>query len=299
MPFELKKMTAFEKLKISIIKFIYSIINREKDFNFQNFTNWASRLGINLPLAFQARSARIEVVNAKQMIKNDEERIKKIESKKNKYKIDRNYKPFMVNTDDFKYHIVALKAKYTHLYIKYTVGKKETSGDNFNQEDFTLHFGGISKGSDGYFVTANAGDFKKLDNNGILSDSNPKNDTSFKDKNDELKNDQYKEFDECKMSGLIHFLETSGKNLGVSNWITDYLVPRKEKHFYIKMGCGKKDDGHTSTPNPAVVPVKSGSCDIKYLTSPIFTTQTNLTSSSFRTQPGEEYYDAGTGCCPQ
>lgn len=296
MPFELK-LTLFEKLKIKVLLFIYSIFKKEKDFDFQNFNSWANRLGIILPLAFQAKSARIDVVNAKWMVKNNEDRIAKVErTHKDKYKIDRHTKSFKVDTSTLKAHIEFLKTNYTHLYIKYTVGEKETS-DSFKQENFTLHFGGISQ-KNGYFLNSNTGDFKTLDRNGILSDSNPKNDTSFKVKNENLKT-PFPEFDECEMSGLIHFLESSGQNLGVLNWITQYLEPRGETHFYIKMGCSQKDN-NSQTPEPTKVPVQSGSCDIKFLTSPIFTTEPNLTSSSFKLPPPpkDEYYDAGTGCCP-
>ena len=139
MPFELK-LTPFEKLKVAILTFIYSIINKEKDFDFQNFNNWANRLGIILPLAFQAKSARIEVVNAKWMIKNNENRVAKVERIHNdKYKIDRHQKNYKIDTSDFKSHIEFLISKrYTRLYIKYTVESKEIGSQNYKSENFTL-----------------------------------------------------------------------------------------------------------------------------------------------------------------
>lgn len=274
-----------------------------KNFQWKVFANWIEKIGFKVPFAVQIFSSRIPRVDAERMLMDDKSRIDKVErnpTHKLKYKFDRHNKSYKLGFVDFKNLLGKLLNNDSHLYVKYVVGGKENIGNNYKQENLTLYFGGITESS-GSFLMSSAKNFHQLNTNGTFSkvgdDDIIKNDTSFKDKNNELfTTDGYNEFNECKISGVIHHIISGpfDSYLGVLTWLNGLGNPR---HIYIKMSCNKKQDKPSET-DPTVVrdPNETNPCDVQQLTSPIFTTDSNLKISLL--PPTHEYYDVGQGCCP-
>ena len=255
--------------------------------NFKNLPlNSISKLSLDQFLILNILSRPLVGDEPKNMIDNDENRIRKVRAD---IQFDRKAKKIDVAKILSHYESLKDKNKYTHAYIRFG-DKTEFDSTKKHKEEFEIFFGGVNADSQGNFYKKNGGDFVDINGKPVNQASIDSSYTNFKNKNSYLRTTEgVPEFDECNsIGGVIHKIDILIATLPK----TSHAIPAYEI------------DSQRVIPNDGNPYALGCNCPDSFgKTTVILTNKQNLRPSLINfiinifQQTNDYSFDLGQGCC--